>query len=107
MIVPINRVAVSKAIQDLSDKPEVVLKKKRVTKRKDYVPAFRSGAYAILVSLLKCPNEIYMDKSDIIRNGQPLCDISFDIPDVRANSKFGYTAWSAMKTLNDKELVHK
>lgn len=74
-------------------------------KQKEYVPAYRSGGYAILLALMKSTNDIFMDKSEIFRNGQPLSDSSFDVPD--AKSKYGYTAWASMKTLIEKELVYK
>ncbi|KAL1925691.1 uncharacterized protein VTP21DRAFT_574 [Calcarisporiella thermophila] len=75
-------------------------------KARMYVPVYRSGAYAILISLLKHHNlnpGVLIGKRDIIQDARPHCDSSFDVP-----GKGGYfKAWSSMKTLLEKEYVYK
>ncbi|KAK4882578.1 hypothetical protein RN001_005897 [Aquatica leii] len=81
--------------------------KKRISTSREYLPAYRSGAYAILVSLyrksLDSQYSGYMLKADIIKEGRHLCDKSFIKPDPGSY----YTAWSSMKTLLGKKLVIK
>lgn len=100
---------VQKAQLNLLNRPQSPekMKKIRTLKVKEYVPAFRSGAYSILMALMNVQGDSFMDKSDIIRIGQPFCDVSFDVPDLKSKSKFVSTAWSSMKTLTEKELVYK
>lgn len=78
-----------------------------IEKSKKYVPAYRSGAYAILVTLykesLKPDYKGYLLKMDITKLAKPLCDKSFTKPDPGT----WYTAWSSMKTLLDKHLVKR
>lgn len=72
-----------------------------------YVPAYRSGPYAILITLyeesLKGDYPGYMMKKELIRKAQHLCDHSFSKPDPGSF----YTAWSSMKTLLNKSLVSR
>ncbi|KAF5289464.1 hypothetical protein FQR65_LT11837 [Abscondita terminalis] len=74
---------------------------------KEYIPLYRSGAYAILITLYKKSLESeylgYMLKADIIKEGKHLSDKSFVKPDPGSY----YTAWSSMKTLLDKNLIWK
>ncbi|KAF0987035.1 hypothetical protein HZS_6497 [Henneguya salminicola] len=76
-------------------------------KNKAYIPRYRSGPYALLLTLLKSnekvPNES-VSKTDLIRKAQPLCDSSFTIPAPPGSFK---TAWMGMSTLLKKELVIK
>lgn len=62
----------------------------------NYVPRYRSGAYAILCSLFSAGT---MTKDEIITRGQIYCDSSF------LSSQ--YSAWSSIKMLLEKELVYK
>lgn len=75
--------------------------------KKEYIPSYRSGAYAILLVLYE--NKILegetasLLKSEIVEKGKHLCDKSF----TKSDPGTYYTAWSSMKTLLDKELVVK
>ena len=79
---------------------------KKPRKTKPYVPAYRSGAYALVVALSSMPGNapVRMDKPDLIETAQPHCDSSFTAPS--EPGKF-YTAWSSMKTLITKDLVYE
>jgi crossover junction endonuclease MUS81 len=78
---------------------------KKAKKAKPYVPAYRSGAYALVVALSKAGQEVVgMPKADLIEEAQPHCDSSFSAPS--DPTKF-YTAWHSMKTLLQKELVYE
>ncbi|KUI66402.1 Crossover junction endonuclease MUS81 [Cytospora mali] len=79
---------------------------KKPRKTKPYVPALRSGAYALVVALSSMPPDarVRMDKADLIEAAQPYCDSSFMAPS--EPGKF-YTAWSSMKTLITKDLVYE
>ncbi|KAF7684173.1 Crossover junction endonuclease MUS81 [Astathelohania contejeani] len=68
-----------------------------VTNNKRYVPAFRSGAYAILNVLRQ---EDGLNKHQIALRGQQYSDTTFDL-------HCRYSAWSSMKTLLKKGLVSK
>lgn len=81
-------------------------KKRKTRQPKAYVPAFRSGAYALLIGLSTQPDDTTsgMTKADLIQVSQPHCDSSFTAPS--DPTKF-YTAWSSMKILVQKELVYE
>ncbi|GJN73097.1 crossover junction endonuclease mus81 [Purpureocillium lilacinum] len=81
-------------------------KKKTARKPKPYVPAFRSGAYALVLGLSTQPEDSNtgMTKAELIEVSQPHCDASFTAPP--DPTKF-YTAWNSMKTLVQKELVYE
>ncbi|KAI7867963.1 hypothetical protein BDF14DRAFT_1685011, partial [Spinellus fusiger] len=70
-----------------------------------YVPTYRSGAYAILLSLLEYQenNQDQVTKEQIIRSAQNYCNTSFDLPPSGKN----YTAWNSIKTLIEKSYVWK
>ncbi|KAJ1674871.1 Crossover junction endonuclease mus81 [Spiromyces aspiralis] len=72
-----------------------------------YIPRYRSGAFAILIALLKfsiCDGpDAYLHKLEIIECAQPYCDTSFEVP--KSGTK--YTAWGAIKTLEAKDLVYR
>ncbi|KAK3599160.1 hypothetical protein CHS0354_040998 [Potamilus streckersoni] len=74
---------------------------------REYSPIFRSGGYAILLTLymdMKSPaSQGFMTKAELIRAAQPLADKSFTVPDPGCR----YTAWSSMGTLINKGLVIK
>lgn len=79
---------------------------KRARKPKKYVPALRSGAYALLLSLAIFEEHTPSGptKAQLIEAAQPHCDSSFTAP--QDTSKF-YTAWNSMRTLMDKGLVYE
>ncbi|KAJ3226374.1 Crossover junction endonuclease mus81 [Chytriomyces hyalinus] len=72
---------------------------KRVRKV-EYVPKYRSGAWAILVAL-KQGGQGYMSKHDIVQSGQEHADMPLDTPGAGTM----YSGWAAMKGLKEKELV--
>jgi crossover junction endonuclease MUS81 len=79
---------------------------KKARKPKAYVPAFRSGAYALVIAL-STQNEstaVGMTKAELVEIAQPRCDSSFTAPS--DPTKF-YTAWNSMKTLLQKELAYE
>lgn len=80
--------------------------KKKTRQPKAYVPAFRSGAYALILGLSNLPEDVSssLTKAELIEASQPHCDASFTAPS--DPTKF-YTAWSSMKTLIQKELVYE
>ena len=86
--------------------PTTTSKAKKTRKPKSYVPAFRSGAYAIILGLstLEESSTAGMTKADLIEAAQPYCDSSFTAPS--DPTKF-YTAWNSIKTLQQKELVYE
>lgn len=75
---------------------------------KTYIPAFRSGPYAILMAFQRKEQEPdyrgYMTKTELMQEAQSFCDTSFAKPDAASSA---HTAWSSMKSLNNKELVLK
>lgn len=77
---------------------------KKPRKTKQYVPVFRSGAYAIVVGLATLDEDstVGMTKDQLIEVAQPHCDSSFTAPN--DPTKF-YTAWNSIKTLQQKELI--
>ncbi|OJJ44291.1 hypothetical protein ASPZODRAFT_135095 [Penicilliopsis zonata CBS 506.65] len=79
---------------------------KKTRKPKAYVPALRSGPYALLLGLgtLDENSAQTMTKQQLIEVAQPYCDASFTAPP--DPTKF-YTAWNSMKTLVQKELVYE
>ncbi|PHH87987.1 hypothetical protein CDD83_8149 [Cordyceps sp. RAO-2017] len=81
-------------------------KKRKRAQAKAYVPAFRSGAYALVIGLstLSEASSKGMTKMDLIQASQPHCDSSFTAPS--DPTKF-HTAWNSMKTLVQKELVYE
>ncbi|GAD96736.1 DNA repair protein Mus81, putative [Paecilomyces variotii No. 5] len=79
---------------------------KKPKKTKPYVPALRSGPYALLIGLttLNEYSSQSMTKAQLIEAAQPYCDASFTAPP--DPTKF-YTAWNSMKTLIQKDLVYE
>lgn len=86
------------------DVPDQTAKKPR--KQKSYVPALRSGPYALLLGLgtLNEHSSQSMTKAQLVEVAQPYCDASFTVPP--DPTKF-YTAWNSMKTLVQRELVYE
>lgn len=85
------------------------LKKQKSSRSKEYIPEFRSGAYALLITLLKTeesdPDEStnYMLKSQLLKEAQKHCDAQFVSNDPRNH----YSAWNAMSNLIKKDLAIK
>ena len=79
---------------------------KKARKAKAYVPALRSGAYALILALatLDGNNTQGLTKAEIIELAQPHCDASFTAP---SDPTRFYTAWNSMKTLVGKDLVYE
>ncbi|KAI5466761.1 putative DNA repair protein Mus81 [Mariannaea sp. PMI_226] len=98
---PRNRKAAGEDDAESAPKPA-----KKARKPKAYVPAFRSGAYALVVGLATQDENasVGMTKAELIEVSQPYCDSSFTAPN--DPTKF-YTAWNSMKTLVQKELVYE
>ncbi|QSZ28877.1 hypothetical protein DSL72_003382 [Monilinia vaccinii-corymbosi] len=73
-------------------------------KAKPYVPALRSGGYAILLALSAQPrnSRTGITKEEIIALAQPHCDSSF----TQTRPSEFYTAWNSMKTLITKDFVY-
>ncbi|KAK1755297.1 hypothetical protein QBC47DRAFT_213673 [Echria macrotheca] len=92
---------------ELSEEEQPARAAKKPRKAKPYVPAYRSGAYALVLALsLQDENaaQVGMTKPDLIEAAQPHCDASFTAPP--DPTKY-YTAWASMKTLSQKELVYE
>ncbi|KAK3092910.1 hypothetical protein FSP39_008762 [Pinctada imbricata] len=92
--------------------PDLQPKKKRQRsgssgRGREYIPAYRSGPYAILITLYRNQqtpdSRSYMTKSELISEAQPLADTSFSLADPGSR----YTAWSSMGSLIKKGLVIK
>ncbi|KAJ9591198.1 hypothetical protein L9F63_002269 [Diploptera punctata] len=82
--------------------------KKGTRKRtKEYVPAWRSGPYALLLALLDAEQKPgyqgHLTKAELQTMAQPLCDTSFKRPDPGTH----YTAWNSMSGLVRRGLVLK
>ncbi|KAG0209919.1 Crossover junction endonuclease mus81 [Mortierella sp. GBA30] len=97
----------NKDVDGGGDDGEPKLKKARQKKSdKQYIPTYRSGPYAILLTLLEAKTskgEECLTKHQITTRGQVHCDASL------TNAEHGkfYTAWSSMKTLLGKNLVYQ
>ncbi|KAE8350650.1 ERCC4 domain-containing protein [Aspergillus coremiiformis] len=78
---------------------------KKPRKARPYLPALRSGPYAILLGLATLDENSSqgLTKTQLIDRAQPYCDSSFTAPS--DPGKF-FTAWSSMKTLLQKDLVY-
>ena len=76
---------------------------KRRALARQYIPKYRSGAWAILRALETFPPDAAKTKAEIVHVAHQYCDSSFDTP---LDNKF-YTAWSSMKQLLDRGYVYK
>ncbi|XP_039403490.1 crossover junction endonuclease MUS81 isoform X2 [Mauremys reevesii] len=89
----------------LGDLEPPPMRKPRPPRR--YIPAPRSGGYAVLLALYKDSTSPrsrgFLMKSELQRAAQPLCDKSFTLGDPGNR----YTAWASVGTLIRKELVLK
>jgi len=92
--------------QEAGDASDAARPAKKPKKVKAYVPAYRSGAFALVLALatLDEDSSTGLTKSELIELAQPNCDSSFSAPS--DPTKF-YTAWNSMKTLVQKELVYE
>lgn len=88
--------------EGVSDTPPV----KKARRVRAYVPALRSGAYALVLALATVEESHTqgLTKMETIELAQPHCDTSFTAPS--DPTKF-YTAWNSMKTLVEKDLVYE
>lgn len=79
---------------------------KRPRKKGPYIPALRSGAYAIILALStrREDSSTGLTKAQIIEQGQQFCNTSFIAPQDPTKH---HTAWSGMKTLEGKDLVYE
>jgi crossover junction endonuclease MUS81 len=69
-------------------------------KKKQYIPRYRSGGYAILIALGLNSSSLSMTKEEIIQVAEAYTDRSF----VKQGSDF-YTAWNSRKTLEKHGLI--
>jgi crossover junction endonuclease MUS81 len=77
---------------------------KKPRKLKPYVPALKSGPYALILALSELDQDSNgLTKAALIDRAQPYCDSSFTVP---ADPASHYTAWSSMSNLTDKNLVY-
>ncbi|XP_060557724.1 crossover junction endonuclease MUS81-like isoform X2 [Ruditapes philippinarum] len=103
-------------VHDISDSSDEEVHEQPARKRqrsgrksgdRAYIPVYRSGPYALLLTLYKDTqspeSQGFMNKADLIRKAQPLADKSFTMADPGCR----YTAWSSMGTLIKKGLVIK
>jgi crossover junction endonuclease MUS81 len=79
---------------------------KKPRKNKQYVPALRSGGYAIILALATLDENHAggYTKDQVCSLAQPYCDSSFTAP---ANEGSFYTAWNSIKTLKSNGLVYE
>ncbi|KAL8615659.1 hypothetical protein ACOMHN_034809 [Nucella lapillus] len=74
---------------------------------REYVPAYRSGPYAILLTLYRQAQDPnfrgFMTKAELCRAAQPLSDKSFTVADPGSR----YTAWSSVSILVRKGFLTK
>ncbi|KAL3279187.1 hypothetical protein HHI36_016700 [Cryptolaemus montrouzieri] len=99
----------SRTSKEIISKTNQKVAKAAQTKEKlsEYIPAYKSGSYAILLTLYKTSLESnyqgFMYKKDIIKAAQCICEKSF----TKSEPGAFYTAWNSMKTLLSKNLVRK
>lgn len=81
--------------------------RKRATK--EYIPTWRSAAYALLVTLFNKLSEAgppgEMTKAELLTCAQVYCDTSLTKPDIGSHSY--YTGWTAMTTLVKRNFVRR
>jgi pentatricopeptide repeat protein len=65
---------------------------------RSYTPKYRSGAWAILVGLLKGGTDAGIPKDDLIGAAQPYCDVSFTIPVRDAGEPFSRAVWMCARS---------
>ncbi|KAI9324383.1 hypothetical protein DFJ73DRAFT_872920 [Zopfochytrium polystomum] len=80
--------------------PKMPVKRRKT----EYIPRYRSGAWSILITLLKCDGGTgFLSKQDIIRLGQAHADMPLDLPGPNGM----YSGWSSITSLLEKQLVIK
>lgn len=89
-----------KTCTDIATSPQK--KKSQGGRGKEYIPSYRSGAYALLLTLLHS-KQSHMTKANLVTEAQDLCDKSFKTPAPGSH----YTAWSSMGNLIKKCLIIK
>ncbi|CZT02229.1 related to Crossover junction endonuclease MUS81 [Rhynchosporium agropyri] len=89
-----------------SDAEDQATPKKKPRKSKPYVPAFKSGPYALLIALSTAEkgSREGITKANLIELAQPHCKSSFTAP---SDPNAHYTAWNSMKTLVNKDMVYE
>lgn len=87
--------------------PVLEAKHKMKENNKEYVCKYRSGPYALILTLyqesIEPSSKGYMLKTELQAKAQPLCDKSFTLPDPGSH----YTAWSSMGSLQKKGYITK
>ncbi|XP_064599705.1 crossover junction endonuclease MUS81-like [Liolophura sinensis] len=95
------------SLSDSDEDPSPLQPRSQRQSSGEYIPAYRSGPYAILLTLYSSyqrgNGRGYMTRADLTREAQHLADKSFTVPDPGCR----YTAWSSMGTLIRKGLVIK
>lgn len=96
----------SRTLNESGGEPSETGPAKKTRKAKEYVPAYKSGAYALIMALstLDEQAQVGLSKADLIDIAQPHCNASFKVGEDAASF---YTAWNSMKTLLQKELVYE
>ena len=79
---------------------------KKPRKAKPYVPALRSGPYALIQALATLDEDASqgLTKAETVELAQPHCDSSFTSPS--DPTKF-FTAWNSMKSLVSRDLIEE
>ncbi|GAA6008525.1 Mus81p [Rhodotorula paludigena] len=90
-------------------------KEKAPPKPREYIPKKNSGAYAILLALYKHASfderQAWRTKAQIIEDGEEYSTTPFETGtanrggQIQGGQSFTYSAWSGMKTLQNKDLV--
>uniref|UniRef100_A0A673HC70 Crossover junction endonuclease MUS81 n=1 Tax=Sinocyclocheilus rhinocerous TaxID=307959 RepID=A0A673HC70_9TELE len=85
----------------------LLVREKGAKKKRECVPQKRSGGYAVLLTLYRHTqmpgSKGFMFRNELQTEAQPLCEKSFTVPDLGSK----YTAWSAVNTLIQKDLLVK
>ncbi|KAI5838015.1 hypothetical protein DFP73DRAFT_566575 [Morchella snyderi] len=98
-----RRVAVTVTnVEDGADPQPAPNPKRPRRRQKEYVPTYRSGAYGILIALWEAGDDMLTD-DQLKELAQPHSDASYTVPSHTTSFR---TAWGAMKTLIEKELVY-
>ncbi|KAJ3216003.1 Crossover junction endonuclease mus81 [Dinochytrium kinnereticum] len=101
---PAPKSALSKTVKRKSptkNKPKTTNTASRAERQ--YIPRYRSAAWAILVTLRTQSRGVgYLSKSDVIKFAQDHCDAPFTSTGAATSI---YSGWSSMATLIDKDLV--
>jgi crossover junction endonuclease MUS81 len=81
---------------------------KKPRKTKAYVPALRTGPYALILAMATLDENSSggLTKQELTELAQPYCDSSFTAPSGATGASSFYTAWNSMKTLETKDLVY-